>query len=353
MHPNDQFAVYRISDPLVMIKYGNAIVIALLITNTLSCSDDDSDTNVELPAWSVFNTSNSPLPDNQIQVVLVDGSDGKWFGTSNGLAHLSGSGWKVYDTLNSGLPSQFITSMAWDKRGFVWIGTSRGLAKYDGITLSFCEKLKQNFITALLVDNKTGMVWIGTDKGLCNYDGSVWMRYDDPGSLLLEDYVSSLAVDHNGVLKMGSFDHYAFVGRILSYDGSNWTSIRLNQRELESCFPDALIMDENNTMWLGVKGTMGGKLVRLDQPEWKIFDQNNIPIPDWRAGINSLARYQNTLWIATGSGMYTYDGTSWTSYRTTNSGLSDDFVFSIAIDNEGSQWIGTINGVTVRRLHSR
>ena len=52
-------------------------------------------------------------------------------------------------------------------------------------------------------------------------------------------------------------------------------------------------------------------------------------------------------WIGTdGGGLAKYDGTNWTVYNTSNSGLPDNRVHSIAIDGSGNKWIGTIRWVS-------
>ena len=55
--------------------------------------------------WTVYNTSNSGLPDNAVCCIAIDGSGNKWIGTyDGGLAKFDGTNWTVYNTSNSGLP---------------------------------------------------------------------------------------------------------------------------------------------------------------------------------------------------------------------------------------------------------
>ena len=50
----------------------------------------------------------------------------------------------------------------------------------------------------------------------------------------------------------------------------------------------------------------------------------------------------DTKWIGTwGGGMASFDGTNWVVYNKGNSGLPDNYVISIAIDNFGTKWIAT------------
>jgi len=48
-----------------------------------------------------------------------------------------------------------------------------------------------------------------------------------------------------------------------------------------------------------------------------------------------------------GGGLASFDGTNWTVYDTSNSGLPHEHVYSIAIDGNGNKWIGTNGGLAV------
>ncbi len=296
--------------------------------------------------WTIYNTSSSILHSDQIQAIVIE-NDIKWIGTPAGLTRIEGDQWSTFTTLNTSLPSDFISSIAVDKSGSTWVGTDKGLARYDGTAWSVIEKFANQFITKLLYDNRTNILWIGTDKGLCRYDGITWERYDDPGSTLMDLYVSSLATASDGTLWMGSFDHFAFIGRLLKYDGNTWTSYRLDQRNLNSCFPDVLTIDSENVLWMGVKGTMGGMLVRIEGDTWDIYNRFTSDHIGG-GGITAIALADKTKWITSSTGITCYDNTTWTSYTKNNSELPDDHILTMAIDKTGNKWFGTLtNGLVV------
>jgi hypothetical protein len=49
-------------------------------------------------------------------------------------------------------------------------------------------------------------------------------------------------------------------------------------------------------------------------------------------------------WFATNGGVSKFDEINWTTYNNSNSGLADNRVYSIAIDRSGNKWIGTWGG---------
>jgi ligand-binding sensor domain-containing protein len=54
---------------------------------------------------------------------------------------------------------------------------------------------------------------------------------------------------------------------------------------------------------------------------------------------------QGNKWFTTKAGVSKFDGTTWTTYTTANSGLAWNYVSAIAIDGQGNKWFGTPNGV--------
>jgi len=95
--------------------------------------------------WSVFDTTNSALPDNNIWEIAIDDNGTKWICTEGGgLASFDGYNWSVFNTINSGLPDNNIRTIAIDDYRTNWIGTSGGLAAYNenGIPVNLREFAK-------------------------------------------------------------------------------------------------------------------------------------------------------------------------------------------------------------------
>jgi sugar lactone lactonase YvrE len=153
--------------------------------------------------WTVYNTSNSGLPDNDVSSLAIDGSGNKWigifdyFGNDGGLAKFDDTRWTVYNTSNSGLPNNYVHSLAIDGSGNVWIGTSGGgLAKFDDTSWTVYNTsnsgLPVNTIECLAIDG-SGNVWIGTGSGLAVYrEGGVVSVEENPiRAIVPNDYLLS------------------------------------------------------------------------------------------------------------------------------------------------------------------
>ncbi len=121
--------------------------------------------------WTVYNSSNSGLPNNTIKSIKIDSTGNKWLGTyGGGLVKFDDTHWSVFSTSNSNLPDNYIVSVSIDGSGTKWIGTLYGgLAKYDDKSWTIYNRsnsgLPENYVSSILIDSN-GRKWIGTNGGL-------------------------------------------------------------------------------------------------------------------------------------------------------------------------------------------
>jgi hypothetical protein len=101
----------------------------------------------------------------------------------------------------------------------------------------------------------------------------------------------------------------------------------------------SLAIDVQGNKWIG---TFGG-LAKFDGSSWTIYSISNSGLPS--NYVLSLAiDAQGNKWIGTYSGLAKFDGSSWTIYNKSNSGLPSNDVLSLAIDVQEKKWIGTYSG---------
>ncbi|MEN6512092.1 MAG: two-component regulator propeller domain-containing protein, partial [Chloroherpetonaceae bacterium] len=79
-------------------------------------------------------------------------------------------------------------------------------------------------------------------------------------------------------------------------------------------------------------------LCYAENPQWLNFTNGN--------QINAIVEEGNTMWVGTDGGLVSIDKTTGdpTFYNSSNSGLPNNYVWSIAIDGSGTKWIGTLAG---------
>ncbi len=187
-----------------------------------------------------------------------------------------------------------------DSKGTYWFGSQEeGVARFDGKSFTYFsveDGLASNQVTAVQ-EARDGTIWVGTPKGVSSYDGKT-LKAHPPDTQLQGDW--SIAA------------------------GDLWFSA-------------------GNTA--GVYRYHGERLEYLAFPETKTTNFDNIYHTTGIASGNDGA-----LWFATYSGVFGYDGKSFTILNDETIGLGEGtgqlHVRSILKDSRGRLWIGN-NGIGV------
>jgi len=337
--------------------------------------------------WTVYNTSNSGLPENNCNVLSISGNDSVWISTLTGLTLFDGTLWKTYTKSNSGLPSNYIQSVNDTRKGIIWIGTMEGLAKFDGTNWTTYTTqnsgLLNNSISSIVAE-ESGLVWVGSGfGGLVSFDGTNWLTHNTSNSGLPESSVYTIAADGNGSKWIGTWGGVAsFNGLkwstytpsnsnlpyggvrsiafekpnitwiptesgLAKFDGVNFTVYNVANSGLPHDNVNAIAIDKNGTKWIG---TQNG-LTTFDGTYWKSVDG---PDWSWPNNVTSIAiDTSGSVWIASfaynyGFGLSVFDGSTWKTYTTSNSGLPDMDVYTVVIEPNGTKWIGTYAGGLVK-----
>jgi hypothetical protein len=112
---------------------------------TLWIGTDDGLASLNGENWTLYNTSNSDLPDNDINTIVIYESENKIIGTNGGgLASFIGENWTVYNSSNSSLPSNTVQAIALEANSNVWIGTTSGIALYSQGAVVSVEDSKES-----------------------------------------------------------------------------------------------------------------------------------------------------------------------------------------------------------------
>lgn len=291
------------------------------------------------PGWTVYNSSNSGLPDFPITSIAIDGSGNKWIGTEEGgLAKFDGATWTVYDSANSGIPDNTVTSIAIDGSGNKWIGTVRGgLAKFDGAMWTAYNSSNSGlpgpgFIGSVAIDG-SGNKWIVIRGGLVKFDGATWTVYNDTNSSFGAGQTTQIpfAIDGSGNKWIGSEDY------LVKFNGATWA---VYSNSGLRAFVSSIAIDGSGNKWIG---TYGGGLEKFDGAIWTVYNSSNSGLPD--DGVQAIAiDSHDNKWIGTRGGLAKFDGANWTVFNSSNSGLPYNVVMSIAIDGSRNIWIGTQAG---------
>ena len=275
--------------------------------------------------WRTYTTTDG-LAGNTVRGLATDGKGGIWaacrFG--GGMSYFNGSTWQSWTKKNSAIPDDDPMTPAVDHNGIVWVGTgSDHLMSFDG------AEWKMHYDSPIQIHNivvdRNNVKWMATyTHGLARYDDATMTVYTSADSELKNDIPIGLAVDMNNAVWVGYYRRRG-VTKILN---GVWTYYEPSDiRPFNSVY--AIGVDRNNSVW------MAG-----DDPDdgiWRFDENGTYEYFPAELLVNSVCYdikidHDNVVWIATAGGVTSFDGENWSHYTTQNSGLGNDVVVNIAVD---------------------
>jgi len=248
-------------------------------------------TRFDNTTWTNY-VINNTIIENDVFAAIIDPQDNKWFATYKGLAKLSNNNsWTNYTFENTtgGLPSNQLYTLAIDNAQNIWVGTSNGIAKFNGTTWTVFLSGYQ--VNSIYIDPVSGVVWTGTTNGVYSYNGVTWNVHYTTTDGLIDNEV--LCIDKDGF-------------------GQMWFATRhgLSRRSTAGVWTDFSFYEGYNSS------------------DW-IMSVKHDPLT-------------NNIWIATlYQGAYEYNGSAWINYTAYNSGITDNMIYGMTIDNLGNKWFAT------------
>jgi ligand-binding sensor domain-containing protein len=262
---------------------------------------------------TIFDTSNSELPENFIYDIAFDKNDNIWVGSwSNGIAVFDGNVWKNFNTSNSNIPNDTIYTIVADSKNHIWCGTRNGLAKFDG---------------------------------------SSWAVYKPENSPMQVPFVRNIGIDKENTIWFSCGN--VLEGGLMTFDGKNWELYTPENSILPCRAIDKILIDENNVKWVGTTQYQGtGGLVRIKGKTWDLYNKSNSIMP--YNSVESLASDGfGNIWIGHRASFFLTDslegalikvnenGLVWSKHNPSNSGESSNRVRELAGDRNGYIWVAT------------
>lgn len=307
------------------------------------------------PAWMIYTSATSPLVDNHVDAIVVDGEGNKWIATDGGANRFNQGSWQKFtDELNFNGPfgaSAKVNAIAVGRDARVWFGLAGGGVRiFDrfgtGIrpwTSYTTPDLTSDMVYGVAVDiyNNT---WVGTSVGVSRYVPSTtqagvgaWYPYVGGNSLIPSEPVKCVGINPNdNTIWFGTYGH-----GVVSYDGDvNWDLSSPSNAPLPVI---SMTFNYHNVAWFGTYADWVYEY-SVATTEWtRMGDSMKAgQLPD--NFVNAVA-VGNNVWFGTNNGLTRYDGTKWTTWNKDNSLLPDDEVTALAFDRKGNLWIGTANGL--------
>ncbi|HOX26356.1 MAG TPA: two-component regulator propeller domain-containing protein [Candidatus Krumholzibacteria bacterium] len=271
-----------------------------------------------------------------------------WAGTSGGLVRWDvPAATYVKTTTSEGLADQDLKECFVDAGGRLWVGSTAGVQRFDGAGWT-----TYNSLNSPLPDDRVygiaqdldGAMWFGTGNGCARLAGTTWEVFTDLGGGATAVAVRGIGVDSQGrVWTANNPTNYGAPGGVSRYDGAIWTRFDPDPGSIGQYFL-CLAVDELDRVWAG-SFTHGAFL--YDGSVWTIFNASNSGLTGniveaIGAGAGPVVWVANHASAATpaNSGVARYEGASWQTFTPGNSGLTDTHVYAIVVA-DGTTWLGT------------
>ncbi len=303
--------------------------------------------------WSHMTAATSELPSNLVYKVGPGPQGQMILATDRGLALWSPSPqgeildhWEIYNRANSSLPDDRVLSFASQANNAIWIGTQDGLARFDGIAWQIFHAsdlgLAGEQINAVAMGG-AGKVWIGTNAGLAVYDGEKWASYTSQNSGLAEDFVLSIAIEP----RVGG--DWVWTGTLngisrLDAASGKWQYFPSKAFDLGAGGISDLMVNSSGKLWAS---SLGGGISVWDGSEWTHYRISNSGLP--YNTVQTVYEFPaGDFWIASsipnssGGLVSRFDGEKWKNFEADITGYSGAETVSIAQDASGRIWFATL-----------
>lgn len=303
----------------------------------------------------------------------VDSERNYWFNTHHNLIKVDKDNvWHSYlEKIDNYSAELRIGGFGVDPSGNVWTALGRSdtivTKMKDGkVTAAFTRKNTACFKPFIQADcrfnfDEKGNVWLASRTGLYKYDGSKWTWYTAQNSPFISNTVFDVAFDKEGNMWGGTGNEFD-KGCLFKYDGTNWEIFTPENSGLPTTIVAALAFDSKNNLWLhcrdrgnSIGQELGGGLTKYDGNTWTTYNTRNSGIPS-NSILDITIDKNDDLWLATygGVGITHYDGKTWTSYNMENSGIAYNEVSKITLDyGRDCVWLNHLDsrGISTAKLN--
>lgn len=291
--------------------------------------------------------------------ITQDANGFMWIGTRMGLNRYDGARFRLYknDSKDSNsISSNNITTLFTDSKHTLWIGTANGLDKYnprkDAFERIWINGSRAGNIYAIYEDRKHNL-WVGSTNGLHLLTGGKKNNFQSfyaSANSIAGDIVRAIFEDHNGNLWIGTNNGLTKMQwRDGRYHFETFRHENGKPGSISADYITTIAEDEQHNLWIGTQNA-GINLYHPATNSFTVYSHsNNNSSGIINNNIRQILPLKGRLWIGTQEGLSILDPstktiTSFQHVASDKKSLSQNSIYSLFEDANGSVWIGTYFG---------
>ncbi len=281
-------------------------------------------------------TMKNGLPNNQLHNIIQAKDNTLWLTTFYGLTQFDGTNFTVF-TEDDGLISNHIFNVFEDSKGRIWVcpWNRTGINRIEnGKVTTFKDSiLNEKWMMHTAYEDKNGIIWFFGNNEVFKYENDSFKliyksqnkkEYHHPNQLsVINDNELYLTQQDNGIIRV-TLNPFKITRHI------NNKSHGINN----ICY--SILKDRDNIIWLGCYGA-------IYSYENDKITEYKVPIEFDKCRIWDIDEDKDGyLWLTTyGGGIVRWDKKDEFIVIDEKKGLSDDYCYSLLIDNENNKWVAT------------
>jgi len=305
---------------------------------------------------TVWNSSNSNLPNNMNDNITIDKNGLIWLTVDDGLVTFDGKEFKngEQDIIEKGKYFAYY-AMATDNNNVKWFYGKNNIYSFDNTKWTKYDSAEIGIDGAYEIVNnpKTGEVFFCSDEGLTIYKDGKWTNINKSK---LKDLPSNRVTfakrDSKNRIWIGTFSGSSMIdenNKVVNFE--NTTAV------LKGKCITSMDEDENGNLYFTIyefdrkeKGKVNnneGIAIYYADGTFKQFTTDNSGMPFNHTNCVLYDRIEKVLWISTDrAGLVRYDlKDGWENYHNENSQIPTSYISTMTFDNKGNLYLATRQGL--------
>ena len=305
---------------------------------------------------TVWNSSNSNLPNNMNDNITIDKSGLIWLTIDEGLVTFDDKQFKNAEQNITDKGKFFgYYAIATDNNNFKWVYGKNNIYSFNNSKWTKYDSTEIGINNAFDIINnpKTGEVYFCSNNGLTIYKDGKWMTLDrSKYKNLPSNRVYYAKKDSRNRIWIGTFDGTAMIAE----DG-NVTNFENSTTVLKGKCITSLDEDENGNLFFTLfefdrkenekVNNDEGIAIRYADGTFKQFTTENSGIPFNHTNRVLYDKVEKVLWISTDrAGLVRYDlKDGWENYHNENSDIPTSYISTMTFDDKGNLFLATRQGL--------